>query len=74
MHKNLALIAKAIAEIQRCEAENAVTENTMLISDLKDEIMRLNVNIDACAASIERLLRWINEASGHKIKIVRDAA
>jgi Ni,Fe-hydrogenase III small subunit len=74
MHKNLALIAKAIAEIQRCEAEGAVTEQTMLITDLKDEILRLNVNIDACAASIERLLRWINEASGRKIRIVSDAA
>jgi hypothetical protein len=51
MHKNLILIAKAIAEIQRCEAEGA-----------------------ACAASIERLLRWINEASGRKIRIVSDAA
>ena len=74
MNSNADLLARAHAEIDMDKIGNKISEHPMLLADLCDEIQRQNVNAQACSNMTERLLRWINEANGDRIRVVREAA
>ena len=73
MKSNLELIARATRAVLADRDMHMVDAKTILISELKDEIISQNISQLQAIDQMQHVLKWFNKVNGRNVMIIENS-